>query len=104
MPISDYANALFLLVARGQPSVNTALSWKANLQPQLRLRIARAYLYDVGTDRIPEYLRQRFALSIAAQPPFTGCAGIAQHNLRHRRARWSPLKPAVDQPRLRRRL
>jgi hypothetical protein len=49
-------------------------------------------------------LRQRAAFAGAAQPPLSGGAGIAQHQLRHRRAPRVPLKPAVDQARVGRRL
>src|SRR6266700_5040301 len=68
------------------------------------LRIARTHRRGVDTNRMRKNLRQRPAFSTAAQSPFAGGAGIAEHHLRHRRAGRSPLKPAVDQPRLRRRL
>jgi hypothetical protein len=42
--------------------------------------------------------------AVTAHPPFAGGAGIAQHDLRHWCMFRLPLKPAVDQPRVRRRL
>ena len=60
---------------------------------------------DVSTNGMPDNLRQRPALSqVMAQPPFPGRARIAEHDLRHGCALQLPLKPAVDQPRFRRRL
>src|SRR4051812_44491586 len=58
---------------------------------------------DVGADWKPEYLRQRAASAVRADPPFTRGAGIPQHHLRRHRA-GMPLKPAVDQLGIRRRL
>src|SRR5437764_14304770 len=68
------------------------------------LSFAGAHRRDISTDRMAENIRQCPAMSVHAQPPFTGCTGIAQHHLRHRCTRRLPLKPAADQPRLRRRL
>src|SRR6185436_11550865 len=39
-----------------------------------------------------------------AQSPFAGGAGIAEDHFRHWRPLWLPLKPAVDEARVRRRL
>src|SRR3984893_13070455 len=77
---------------------------KSSIRAAGPLRIAGAHGRDIGPDRMPQNLRQRLALSIMAQPPFASGAGIAQDHFRHRRARRPPLKPAVDQTRLRRRL
>src|ERR1700704_1457329 len=72
--------------------------------PLAHLRITRTHCRDIGSHRMLKDLRQRPAAPIAAQAPFAGSAGIAQYHLRHRRALRLPLKPAVDQPRIRRRL
>ena len=74
------------------------------LLPFQLLSFAGPHRRDIGADRMPEYLRQRPAMSIAAHMPFAGGAGIPQQHLRHRCTFRLPLKPAVDQPRLRRRL
>src|SRR6202158_3263310 len=70
----------------------------------LLLTLTRPHDRDIGADRVAKNLRQRPAMSVAAQPPFAGGAGIAEHHVRHRRARTSPLKPAADKTRIRRRL
>src|SRR4051812_27217636 len=67
-------------------------------------RITSAHCRNIRADPKPENLRQRPALAVRTQPPFAGGAGIAQHNLGHRRTFRLPLKPAIDQPRVRWRL
>src|ERR1700686_4378083 len=68
------------------------------------LPLARPHRRGIGAERMPEYLRQRTAIAGAAQPPFAGRAGISQTQFRQQRALWPPLKPAIDEPRFRRRL
>src|SRR5260370_8451613 len=109
LPLSRAIDFSFFSVVEIICSRDGALAKSGTFSPGLRfgpsgLRIACVHLYDIGADRMPEYFRQRAAISAAAQPPFAGGAGIGQHQLRHRRARRLPLKPAVDQSRVRRRL
>jgi hypothetical protein len=71
---------------------------------QVLLRITRAQHRGVGADCVSQDLRQRATSAVAAQPPLAGGTGIAQRQLRHWGALRLPLKPAVDQARVRRRL
>ena len=44
---------------------------------------------------MPKYFGQRLALPLAAQPPFAGGAGIAEHDLGHRMHLVTPgIRPA----------
>src|SRR5258708_25996262 len=109
LPLSRAIDFSFFSVVEIICSPDGALAKSGTFSPGLRfapsgLRIACVHLYDIGANRMPEYFRQRAAISAVAQPPFAGGAGIGQHQLRHRRARRLPLKPAVDHSRVRRRL
>src|SRR5258708_24784674 len=104
LPLSRSIDFSFFSVVEIICSPDGALAKSGTLSPGLRfapsgLRIACDHLYDIGADRMPEYFRQRAAISAAAQMPFAGGAGIGQHQLQHRRARRLPLKPAVDHSR-----
>src|SRR5262245_35647153 len=66
----------------------------------LLLLLARAHGRDVGSDRMPQNIRQRPAFAACAQPPFAGRAGIAERHFVHGRPLRLPAKPAASEPRL----
>src|SRR3984957_17724116 len=80
------------------------LSRSIDFSPFSPLSLTHAHRRNIDADRMSENFRQGSATAIMAQPPFAGGAGIAQQHLRQGRALRLPLKPAVEQARVRRRL
>src|SRR3569833_2782316 len=85
-------------------SRSIALSQLASRRTAIGSGLAGAHYRGVGADRMTKYLRQRPTLSSTAQAPFAGRAGITEHEFWNWRTIGLPLKPAIDQPRLRWRL
>src|SRR3569833_2227399 len=80
------------------------LSQLASRRAAIGSGLAGAHYRGVGAERMTKYLRQRPTLSSTAQAPFPGRAGITEQELWDWRTPGLPLKPAIEQPRLRWRL